>query len=289
MTLARLRPLLARRCRRRLRPVRGPTARRRRPSVRRGDPGQRGGTGIFTDLLQARQHLSLARARRSSTATISSSPRSPRASASSASTAAPRSARDLVRFHREGDRVELWVVNPHMAAAPGTPMARTVAYSFGHSVAQSFPIAAVRDARARSWSTSRRSSSPTGPTSARCSRPRWPSASSTGTVSLDDKRSSLQSLRLFRTNLEAEVRLTFQTPAEPGPRDRRRLPLDPDRHPLLAAASCRPTPMRPRLGRRPGGLLRLGHQGLLPRHRGELLRPLREPLAAGEAESGPLR
>ena len=52
---------------------------------------------------------------------------------------------DLVRFHREGDRVELWVVNPHMAAAPGTPMARTVAYSFGHSVAQSFPIAAERD------------------------------------------------------------------------------------------------------------------------------------------------
>ena len=26
---------------------------------------------------------------------------------------------DLVRFHREDDRVELWVVNPHMAAAAG--------------------------------------------------------------------------------------------------------------------------------------------------------------------------
>ena len=49
---------------------------------------------------------------------------------------------DLVRFHREGDRVELWVVNSRMAAAPSTPMARTVAYSFGHSVAQSFPIVA---------------------------------------------------------------------------------------------------------------------------------------------------
>ena len=52
---------------------------------------------------------------------------------------------DLVRFHREGDRVELWVVNSALAAAPGTPMARTVAYSFGHSVVQSFPIAAERD------------------------------------------------------------------------------------------------------------------------------------------------
>ena len=48
---------------------------------------------------------------------------------------------DLVRFHRAGDRIELWVVNPHFAATPGTPMARAVAYSFGHSVAQSFPIA----------------------------------------------------------------------------------------------------------------------------------------------------
>ncbi len=58
---------------------------------------------------------------------------------------------DLVRFHREGDRVELWVVNPHFAAAPGSPMARTVNQSFGHSVAHSFPIATVRDSsRARS-------------------------------------------------------------------------------------------------------------------------------------------
>ena len=52
---------------------------------------------------------------------------------------------DLVRFHRAGDRIELWVVNPHFAATPGTPMARAVAYSFGHSVAQSFPIATMRD------------------------------------------------------------------------------------------------------------------------------------------------
>ena len=52
---------------------------------------------------------------------------------------------DLIRFHRQGDRVELWVVNPRFVAAPRTPMARTVDYSFGHSVAHSFSIVAVRD------------------------------------------------------------------------------------------------------------------------------------------------
>src|SRR5881396_2170832 len=52
---------------------------------------------------------------------------------------------DLVRFHRSGDHVELWVVHPYATATPNTPMARTVAYSFGHSVAQSFPIASIRD------------------------------------------------------------------------------------------------------------------------------------------------
>src|SRR2546426_7278915 len=45
---------------------------------------------------------------------------------------------------RSGDHVELWVVNPYATATPNTPMARTVAYSFGQSVAQSFPIASVR-------------------------------------------------------------------------------------------------------------------------------------------------
>ena len=34
---------------------------------------------------------------------------------------------------------------PRFAATPGTPMARAVDYSFGHSVAQAFPIATVRD------------------------------------------------------------------------------------------------------------------------------------------------
>src|SRR5207245_1235542 len=52
---------------------------------------------------------------------------------------------DLIRFHKIGDHGELWVVNPYATATPNTPMARTVAYSFGHSIAQSFPIASVRD------------------------------------------------------------------------------------------------------------------------------------------------
>ncbi|MEO7136722.1 MAG: DUF5118 domain-containing protein, partial [Gemmatimonadales bacterium] len=52
---------------------------------------------------------------------------------------------DLVRFRRAGDSIELTVVNPRFAATPGTPMARAVDYSFGHSVAQSFPIATIHD------------------------------------------------------------------------------------------------------------------------------------------------
>ena len=35
----------------------------------------------------------------------------------------------------------------------------------------------------------------------------------TTTITLDDKRSSFQQLRLFPTNVEAEVRLTFGDPA----------------------------------------------------------------------------
>ena len=117
---------------------------------------------------------------------------------------------DLVRFHREGDRVELWAVNPHVAATPGTPMARTVAYSFGNSVVQSFPIAAVRDTSEILLNVEPFFLSD------------WADVGSvfqtalqqrklTGTVALDDKRSTLQVLRLFGANLEAEVRLTFQT------------------------------------------------------------------------------
>jgi hypothetical protein len=115
---------------------------------------------------------------------------------------------DLVRFHRSGDRVELWVVNPHVAARAGSPMARTVAYSFGHSVARSFPIATIRDTSEilidfeplllSDWadlaSTLQRAGS---------------ERSGTATVSFDFDRSSLGSLRVFPANLEAEVRLTY--------------------------------------------------------------------------------
>ena len=124
---------------------------------------------------------------------------------------------DLIRFHRQGDRVELWVVNPRFAAAPGSPMARAVDYSFGHSVAHSFPIATVRDPGeteilvdltpflVSDWAD-------VGSTLQRAAAQRKISS----TVALDDKRSSLQDLRLFPTNLEAEVRLTFQTPRNIG-------------------------------------------------------------------------
>jgi hypothetical protein len=124
---------------------------------------------------------------------------------------------DLIRFHRQGDRVELWVVNPRFAAAPGSPMARAVDYSFGHSVAHSFPIATVRDPGETQvlvdltpflisdWAD-------VGSTLQRAAAQRKVVA----TVALDEQRSSLQDLRLFPANLEAEVRLTFQTPRNIG-------------------------------------------------------------------------
>ena len=152
---------------------------------------------------------------------------------------------DLVRFHREDDRIELWVVNSHVAAASGTPMARTVAYSFGHSVVQSFPITATRD---------------TGDVLidvAPFLLSDWADVGSvfqaamaqrklTGSVSLDDKRSSLQALRLFGANVEADVRLTFQTPRNLGLQsvaDYRSIPIG--IHYSLRELPA--TPMRPRL------------------------------------------
>jgi Met-zincin/Domain of unknown function (DUF5117) len=118
---------------------------------------------------------------------------------------------DLVRFHREGDRVELWAMNPHVAAAANTPMARTVAYSFGNSVVQSFPIAAARDTseiliNVAPFFLSDWADVGTVFQTALAQR-KLP-----GTVTLDERRSSLQFLHLFATNIEAEVRLTFQTP-----------------------------------------------------------------------------
>jgi hypothetical protein len=122
---------------------------------------------------------------------------------------------DLVRFHREGDRVELWVVNTHLAAAPGTPMARTVGYSFGHSVGESFAIAAERKEGdvliditpffLSDWGD-------VGAVLQNAATQRKVSAN----VTLDDKRSSFQQLRLYPTNIEADVRLTFGTPRSLG-------------------------------------------------------------------------
>ena len=153
---------------------------------------------------------------------------------------------DLVRFHRQGDKVELWVVNPRFAASGGTPMARTVAYSFGHSVAYSFPVATVRDTQESQvlldlapfllsdWAD-------VGTTlQSAAARKKVVAA-----ITLDDKRSSLQELRLFPANLEAEVRLTFQTPRDLGLEtvsDYRSIPIG-VHYSLLELPA---TPMRPR-------------------------------------------
>lgn len=117
---------------------------------------------------------------------------------------------DLVRFHRAGDRIELWVVNPHFAAAPGTPMARAVDYSFGHSVAHSFSIATMSDKGEilidltpfllSDWAD-------LAPLFQAVANQRKLS----GNVFLDRERSSLQQLQIFAGNLEAEVRLTYQS------------------------------------------------------------------------------
>jgi hypothetical protein len=117
---------------------------------------------------------------------------------------------DLIRFHRAGDRIELWVVNPHFAAAPGTPMARAVEYSFGHSVAHSFAIATMSDKGdilidltpffLSDWADL--ASLFQGVANQR---------KLSGNISLDRDRSSLKQLQLFAGNLEAEVRLTYQS------------------------------------------------------------------------------
>ena len=153
---------------------------------------------------------------------------------------------DLVRFHRQADRIELWVVNPRFAAAAGTPMARTVDYSFGHSVAWAFPIATVREPDQgellldltpfllSDWAD-------VGSTLQAAAARRKPA----GNVVLDEKRSSVQELRLFPSNLEAEVRLTFQSPRNIGVEtvpDPRSIPLG-VHYSLLELPA---TPMRPR-------------------------------------------
>ncbi len=124
---------------------------------------------------------------------------------------------ELVRFHRESDRVELWVVNPHFTAEPGSPMARTVAYSFGHSVAHSFQIVASREGAGEELLIDL---SPFLLSDWADVGSVFQAAASTrkvsGNITLDERRSSLQEIRLFPTNLEAEVRLTYQSPRSLG-------------------------------------------------------------------------
>ena len=125
-------------------------------------------------------------------------------------------------------------------------MERTVAYSFGHSVAYSFPVATVRDTQESQvlldlapfllsdWAD-------VGTTLQSAAARRKIVAA----ITLDDKRSSLQELRLFPANLEAEVRLTFQTPRDLGLEtvsDYRSIPIG-VHYSLLELPA---TPMRPR-------------------------------------------
>jgi hypothetical protein len=152
---------------------------------------------------------------------------------------------DLVRFHREGDRIELWVVNPRVSAAPGTPMARTVAYSFGHSVAQSFPIAPARETGTYLIDVTPFLLSDWGDVGT-VFETALARRKLQGNITLDEKRSSLQSVHLFAGNLEAEVRLTFQSPRDLGLQtvaDYRSLPIG-IHYSLLDLPA---TPMRPRL------------------------------------------
>src|SRR5207245_2828154 len=118
---------------------------------------------------------------------------------------------DLIRFHRAGDHVQLWVVNPYATATPNTPAARIVAYSFGQSVAQSFPIASIRDTTnevlidlAPFVGSDFADLGPLFQLIPELYQPR-------GGTSFDRERSSFQSLRMFPTNTEIEARLTFRT------------------------------------------------------------------------------
>ncbi len=115
---------------------------------------------------------------------------------------------DLVRFHRAGDRVELWVINPHVAAPAGSPLARAVAYSFGHSVARSFPIATIRDTNEILIDLEPLLLSDWADLAAALQRA-GAERKATANVAFDFDRSSLGPVRLFPANLEADVRLTY--------------------------------------------------------------------------------
>jgi hypothetical protein len=152
---------------------------------------------------------------------------------------------DLIRFHRTPTKVELTIVNPNVTAAPGTPMARTVAYSFGSTVAYAFPIASVRD-------TTNEVLIDLAPFLVSD----WAdiggyfdfvmqALNTRGGVSLDRERSAFQSLRMFPTNLEAEARISFTATKPLGIQtvpDYRYLPLTV--HYSLVELPA--TPMRPR-------------------------------------------
>ncbi|MGH7612935.1 MAG: zinc-dependent metalloprotease [Gemmatimonadales bacterium] len=116
---------------------------------------------------------------------------------------------DLVQFHRTGTKVELRLVNPYLTATPGTPMARTVAYSFGGSVAYAFPIASVRD-------TTNEVLIDLTP----FLLSDWADVGSffdffvqalslRGGVSLDKERSAFQGMRMFPANVELDARISF--------------------------------------------------------------------------------
>ncbi len=116
---------------------------------------------------------------------------------------------DLIRFHRTATKVELRLVNPYLTATPGTPMARTVAYSFGGSVAYSFPIASVRD-------TTNEVLIDLTP----FLLSDWADVGGffdfivqaltlRGGVSLDKERSAFEGMRMFPANVELDARISF--------------------------------------------------------------------------------
>jgi hypothetical protein len=152
---------------------------------------------------------------------------------------------DLVRFHRVGDKVELWVVNPYFTAPAGSPAANTVAYSFGHSVAHAFPIASLRD-------TTKEVLIDLAPFVVSD----WVDIGGffdfiiqalqlRGSASFDRERSSFQSLRAFPGNMEIEARVTYKASRNLGFQtlaDYRYIPVG-VHYSLLELPA---TPMRPR-------------------------------------------
>jgi hypothetical protein len=152
---------------------------------------------------------------------------------------------DLVRFQRTGDKVQLLAVNPYVTAAPKTPMAHTVAYSFGHSVLHAFPIASARDTTgellidlAPFFVSDFVDMGAFFDFLIRAFRLQ-------GSASFDRERSSFESLRMFPTNLEARVRITYRSGRplgiEPLP-DYRSIPIG-VHYSLLALPA---SPMQPR-------------------------------------------